>query len=158
MTAMCLQCNEPFQTGWMMFHHKKVCTGKRSKKLVTQIQDCLNDPGKQEQDAVGRSDHDLGQAESQRQEAVGCIALAVPGAHPVIYKHRTSFGDKTIEILEFLQTAEMGEGSSREHAQGWLDYHHRKGGRSAAVLPKDIRTCWEHVAKVLKNNTNMFCP
>ncbi len=141
-----------------MFHHKKVCTGKRTKKLVTQIQDCLHDPGKQEQNAAGRSDHDLGQAQSQRQEEVGRIAFAVPGAHPGLYKHRTSFGDKTIEILEFLETAEMGEGSSREHAQGWLDYHHRKGGRSAAVLPKDIRTCWQHVAKVLKNNTDIFCP
>ena len=61
---------------------------------------------------------------------------------------RVLMSPKTREILEFLETAEMGEGCSREHAQGWLDYQKKKGGQSAQLLPKDIRTCWKHVAKV----------
>ena len=61
---------------------------------------------------------------------------------------RVLFSPKTREILEFLGTAEIGEGCSREHAQGWLDYHKKKGGPSAQLLPKDIRACWKHVAKV----------
>jgi hypothetical protein len=55
---------------------------------------------------------------------------------------------KTLEIIEFLGTAEMGQGCSREYAQGWLDYQKKKGGASATLFPKDIRTCWNHVAEV----------
>ncbi len=61
-------------------------------------------------------------------------------------KLRVLFSPKTTEILEFLGTAEMGEGCSREHAQGKLPK--KKGGYSAKLLPKDIRKCWKHVAKV----------
>ncbi len=63
-------------------------------------------------------------------------------------KLRVFFSPKTSEILEFLGTAEMGEGCSREHAQGWLNYQKKTGGPSAQLLPKDIRTCWKHVAEV----------
>jgi len=57
-------------------------------------------------------------------------------------------GQKTRAILKFLDTAEKGEGCSREKAQSWLDYHHMKGGPNSRLLPKDIRTLWKHVAKV----------
>ncbi len=72
----------------------------------------------------------------------------LPAAQRAILPFRTSLSLKTKEILSFLATAEKGEGCSREHAQGWLDYHHAKGGPSARLLPKDIRTCWKHVSKV----------
>ncbi len=71
------------------------------------------------------------------------------GLLPARVKPRATFAPKTLEILEFLATAEMVEGCSREHAQGWLDYQKKKGGPSAIILPKDIRTCWKHVAKVI---------
>jgi hypothetical protein len=63
-----------------------------------------------------------------------------PEAQRAIVPFRSSLSLK-------LATAEKGEGCSREHAQGWLDYHHAKGGPSAKLLPKDIRTCWKHVSK-----------
>jgi hypothetical protein len=72
----------------------------------------------------------------------------LPEAQRAILPLRTSLSLKSKEILSFLATAEKGEGCSREHAQGWLDYHHAKGGPSARLLPKDIRTCWKHVSKV----------
>ncbi len=72
----------------------------------------------------------------------------VENQRPAMCKSRVFFTPKTIEILEFLGTAEMGEGCSREHAQGWLDYQKQKGGASTTLLPKDIRTCWNHVAEV----------
>jgi len=72
----------------------------------------------------------------------------VHNQRPAMGTSRVHFAPKTLEILEFLGTSEMGEGCSREHAQGWLDYIKKKGGVSAALLPKDIRTCWNHVAKV----------
>ncbi len=75
--------------------------------------------------------------------------LAVfPEAQRAVVPFRSSLSLKSKEILSFLATAEKGEGCSREHAQGWLDYHHAKGGPSARLLPKDIRTCWKHVSKV----------
>ena len=72
----------------------------------------------------------------------------LPEAQRAILPLRTSLSLKSKEILSFLATAEKGEGCSREHAQGWLDYHHAKGGPSARLLPKDIRSCWKHVSKV----------
>ena len=72
----------------------------------------------------------------------------LPEAQRAILPFTTSLSLKSKEILSFLATAEKGEGCSREHAQGWLDYHHAKGGPSARLLPKDIRTCWKHVSKV----------
>ena len=72
----------------------------------------------------------------------------VHNQRPAMGTSRVHFAPKTLEILEFLGTSEMGEGCSREHAQGWLDYIKKKGGASATLLPKDIRTCWNHVAKV----------
>jgi hypothetical protein len=45
----------------------------------------------------------------------------VEDERPAMRKSRVLLPPKTIEILEFLGTAEMGEGCSREHAQGWLD-------------------------------------
>ena len=78
----------------------------------------------------------------------GILATDEEGGQRAKEKLRVLFSPKTREILEFLATAEMGEGCSREHAQGWLDYQKKKGGQSAQLLPKDIRTCWNHVAKV----------
>ena len=57
-------------------------------------------------------------------------------------------GQKTRAILKFLDTAEKGEGCSREKAQSWLDYHRAEGGPNSRLMPKDIRTLWKHVAKV----------
>ena len=69
-------------------------------------------------------------------------------ARTLIMPRMYSLTSTTREILEFLATAEKGEGTSREHAQAWLDYHHAKGAPSARLIPKDIRTCWKHVSKV----------
>ena len=71
-------------------------------------------------------------------------------AEPTIARLKSvSLSTKTREILTFLATAERGEGCSRENAQCWLDYQHAKGGQNSKLLPKDIRTCWMHVATVL---------
>jgi hypothetical protein len=85
---------------------------------------------------------------SQALDQGTCAASHVVGLQPARVKLRVWLTPKTQEIIEFLETAEKGEGCSREHAQGWLDYQKRKGGASARLLPKDIRTCWEHVTKV----------
>jgi hypothetical protein len=137
---------------WMVVCSPLECKGKRpTTKLIptpAAIQECRDDPGKQEAGPVKATNHDLGQDQSQHLEESTGIAADVMVALPAIFKYRSPLGEKSKEILDFLRTAEMGEGCSREHAQGWLDYHHRKGGRSASVFPKDIRTLYEHLAKV----------
>ena len=72
----------------------------------------------------------------------------LPAGQPAMVAFRPWLLLKTKEIISFLETAEWGEGCSREHAQRWLDREHVKGGPAARLLPRDIRTCWKHVAKV----------
>lgn len=50
-------------------------------------------------------------------------------------------------IVEFLETVEFGEGSSRAHSQHSLDYTRSCVCAKTQLLPKDIKTCWRHVAK-----------
>ena len=151
-TALCLQCSDTFPTGWAFVHHQRQCKGKRPTKKLrptpATIQESSDGAGKQDAGAVKATNHDLGQDQSQHVEESTGITADVMVAQPAILKYRSSLGEKSKEILDFLRTAENGEGCSRAHAQGWLDYHHRKGGRSASILPKDIRTCYEHLAKV----------
>jgi hypothetical protein len=97
----------------------------------------VDDPGENQ---LADKDQDMHQG--------GTIATDEVGGQRAKAKLRLYFTPKTREILEFLGTAEKGEGCSREHAQGWLDYQKQKGGQNAHLLPKDIRTCWKHVSKV----------
>ena len=52
-------------------------------------------------------------------------------------------------IVEFLESSEFGEGSSRTHSQHALDYTRSCVCAKTQLLPKDIKTCWIHVAKVV---------
>ena len=52
-------------------------------------------------------------------------------------------------IVEFLETVEFGEGQSRAHSHYSLEYTHSCVCAKTMLLPKDIRTCWIHVAKVV---------
>ena len=152
--TMCIQCGEMIERGWAMFNHAKQCRGRKKPP---------NNVGKANQRAKANdgftdkhtdqlqhddSEEEPRQGKRQRLEESDCTDLHLVGQQFSKQKSRVTLGPKTREILEFLGTAEMGEGCSREHAQGWLNYHKRKGGVSANLLPKDIRTCWKHVAEV----------
>ena len=77
-------------------------------------------------------------------------ALNAPVVDPTIVRlKRVPLSPKIKKILTFLATAERVEGCSREYAQSWLDFQHAEYGQAAHLLPKDIRTCWSHVATVL---------
>ena len=52
-------------------------------------------------------------------------------------------------IVEFLEKVEFGEGESRAHSQNSLDYTRSCVCAKTMLLPKDIRTCWRHVIKVV---------
>ena len=51
------------------------------------------------------------------------------------------------ECSKFLRCTEVGTGSSRRHAQTFLDYTKSMGGR-AHILPKTVEGCWNIVEKV----------
>ena len=152
-STMCLKCFEPVQKGWQQKYHLQECKGRPDATNFTQAKTTLqhmreasqpnqelaevNAPGEIE---MAVQDEDMHQGDTMPADEVG--------RQRAKEKLRVLFTPKTREIVEFLGTAEMGEGCSREHAQGWLDYHKKKGGASAQLLPKDIRTCWKHVAKV----------
>jgi hypothetical protein len=150
---MCLKCFEPVEKGWKMVHHMKNCKGEPAPDNFTQVNALVasytsDDPYEAETEVPDPNDDQRQDKPQDLQPGVSRASDQV-GLMPVRVKPRVTFGPKTLEILEFLATAEMGEGSSREHAQGWLDYQKKKGGASATILPKDIRTCWKHVAKVI---------
>ena len=151
-TTMCLKCFEPVQKGWHQTHHLQQCRGTPDTTNLTQAKTTLqhnidnhtnqeltevDDPGENQ---LADKDQDMHQG--------GTIFTDEVGGQRAKEKLRLYFTPKTREILEFLGTAEKGEGCSREHAQGWLDYQKKKGGQTAHLLPKDIRTCWKHVSKV----------
>ncbi len=114
----------------------------------TKLQHNIDDHTNQEETAILAPGENQLRDKDEEVHQCGTIATDDVGGQRAKEKLRVLFSPKTREILEFLATAEMGEGCSREHAQGWLDYQKQKGGQSAQFLPKDIRTCWKHVAKV----------
>jgi hypothetical protein len=141
-----------------MVHHKRSCTGKPDANNFTQSsasQPCHTEDryNLEENDSLQRTE-ELGFEEQAicLEEEVGNLPVADPAilqaAQPAMVACRPWLSLKTKEIISFLETAEYGEGSSHEHAQRWLDREHVKGGPAARLLPKDIRTCWKHVAQV----------
>ena len=153
-STMCMKCFEPVQKGWQQTYHMQLCRGRPDTTNFTQVKTTLqhNIDDDDHTNQAGTEVDDPG--ENQLAEQVqdirqgGTIATDEVVVQRAKGKVRVLLTPKTREILEFLSTAEKGEGCSREHAQGWLDYKKKKGGQSAQLLPKDIRTCWKHVAKV----------
>jgi hypothetical protein len=151
--TMCIKCFEPVQVGWKQAHHTQHCKGRPAPTNFTQVKKTLQHP-KDDQDTneqltnVDDSRQDEQEDEGQDMHLGGDTAIHEVGVYAAPAQLWASITPKTKEILEFLSTAEMGEGCSREHAQAWLDYHKKKGGPSSRLLPKDIRTCWDHVAKI----------
>ena len=132
-----------------MFHHKKICKGIRATSMSVPTND---DAGQHDTEPHVEQDQDEGVHEERDPGAALDLPLTTPAIVPVVQipmlRNRSALSPKTREILTFLATAEKGEGCSRENAQAWLDYTHEKGGSATNLLPKDIRTCWKHVARV----------
>jgi hypothetical protein len=128
------------------------CKGRPDTSNFTQAKTTLqhkieDQPNQELSEANAPGENQLADKEEDIHQG-GTMPADEVGRHRAKEKLRVLLSPKTLEIVEFLETAEMGESCSREHAQGWLDYLQKKGGPSAQLLPKDIRTCWKHVAKV----------
>ena len=110
-----------------MVHHKRSCTGKPDANSFTQssasqpchTEDCNN---VEENDSLQRTE-ELGFEEQAMslEEQVGNFPVAdpaiLPAAQPAMVAFRPWLSLKTKEIISFLETAEWGEGCSREKAQ-----------------------------------------
>jgi hypothetical protein len=129
-STMCLKCFEPVQKGWNQVHHIQQCRGRPNSTNFTQakatLQHNIDDHPNQELTEVDDPGENQLADKEQDMDQGGIIATDVLGGQRAKEKLRVLFSPKTREILEFLGTAEMGEGCSREHAQGWLDYQKTK--------------------------------
>ncbi len=129
---MCLKCFEPVQKGWQQTHHMQQCRGRPDTTNFTQgkaaLQHNIDDHTNQEVPEVDDpGEHQLADKEQDMHQGSSRATDEVEGQRAK-EKLRVFFFPKTTEILEFLGTAEMGEGCSREHAQGWLDRLPKKKG------------------------------
>ena len=61
------------------------------------------------------------------------------------------------EACRFLRCTEVGSGTSRRHAQAFLDYTKSVGG-NADTLPKTVEGCWNLVEKVTFLYVNVTFP
>ena len=128
-STMCLKCFEPVQIGWQQKHHIRQCTGRPDATNFILAKETVEPTGEDQPNNELLQQEDIQQEEtisSQRETILGedIQQEATLGAdeverEPAKKKLRVFFSPKTNEILEFLGTAEMGEGCSREHAQGW---------------------------------------
>ena len=71
---------------------------------------------------------------------------------PYFLQHYAKWGPRGVpravtECSRFLRCSEVGSGSSRRHAQTFLDYTKSMGGR-AHLLPKTVEGCWKVIEKV----------
>ncbi len=113
------------------------CRGRPDTTTVTQgkatLQHNIDDHTNQEVTEVEDPGENQLADKDQEMHQGGTRATDEVGGQRAKEKLRVLFSPKTREILEFLETAEMGEGCSREHAQAWLDYQKNKGGQSAQL-------------------------
>jgi hypothetical protein len=155
--TQCVVCLQPVKKGWGQLNHKKFCMGaparnKGSTTKTTDIRVNTEDDNNHKQHEKEIDGHDEAQdsgldfgCKMAPYEGVALLNDDTITAEPIT---KDRLGQKTRAILKFLDTAEKGEGCSREKAQSWLDYHHAEGSPNSRLMPKDIRTLWKHVAKV----------
>ena len=133
--TMCLKCFEPVQRGWQHTHHIRTCNGRPGatnfREAKTTQQHKQEDQRNEEPSEVNAPDNSQLAVEDEDIHEGAIMPTDGVERKRTNEKLRLLLTPKTKEIVEFLRTAEMGEGCSREHAQGWLDYHKKKGSLSA---------------------------
>ena len=135
---MCLKCFEPVQIGWQQKHHIRQCTGRPDATNFILAKETLEPTGEDQPNnelfAVNAAGDNLLAAIDEGTHQRATLGADEVEREPAKKKLRVFFFPKTNEILEFLGTAEMGEGCSREHAQGWLNYHKKKRWSKCAIV------------------------
>ena len=149
---MCLKCFEPVQKGWHQTHHLQHCRGPtdttNSTQAKTTLQHNIDDHTNQEVNEVDvAGEHQLADNDQEMHQG-GTIATEEVVGQRANEKLRSQLTPKTREILEFLGTAEKGEGCSREHAQGWLDYQKKK----VVKIPIGCRRIFERAGSMFRRS------
>ena len=133
--TVCAKCGDRFSIGWGIFNHQ------------------LSSP-------CSPSAVNAGDVEGGLENGTGPVtistymeALAVRGTlGPNFLQQYAKWGPRGVsravtECSRFLRCSEVGSGSSRRHAQTFLDYTKSIGGR-AHPLPKTVEGCWNVIEKV----------
>ena len=135
-----------------MTHHLQQCRGTPDTTNLTQakttLQHNIDNHTNQELTEVDDPGENLLADKDQDMHQGGTIATDEVRGQRAKAKLRLYFTPKTREILEFLGTAEKGEGCSREHAQGWLDYQKKK----VVKMPIGCRRIFERAGSTFRRS------
>jgi hypothetical protein len=164
----CPICSQKLGQGFAFINHKRLCTLRIKVNQQAQQQD--NAQHREEREAPLESAAHADDQEDQHQDQDIVpedqdIGPQDPDINPIaqlpqLTQRKRLFRKLSPEVkeaMEFLAMCDTGEGCSREMAQAFLNYHRRKGGPSARLLPKDVRTCWSRVEQVSFMLRTLMC-
>ena len=151
----CPECGQEFANGFAMYNHKKRCDGTMPEDVHREsIGDAYVEQNDDEEDPhLSNSDDDaldadinlhLGHFGHLRERGT----LRDDSVTEYLHWPKRSLTHVEREVIIFLRSLECCQGASMRQTQGSLDYAHRCGGR-AALLPRNSKTCWKIVMKVL---------
>ena len=135
----CGACGNSFPIGWGILNHQQ--TSPCSRLLTVE-----GTPD----DAVADNGGDLAVTFTSNEYME---ILAERGTLDPHFLHKyASWGPRGVDPIvakcaRFLRCTEVGSGSSRRHAQTFLDYTKSIGGR-AHILPRTVEGCWKMMEKV----------
>ena len=167
----CTQCQQQFGQGFALINHKRYCfvvsaaqskdKDEHSQSPRQQHEDEHHQSSTQDEDEHHQSstqDDEVhfqswtqDQGEDQGQDPgkeQGLQHTQQQGIMRMRRKLLRMLNPKLKAIVEFLEKVEFGEGESRAHSQHSLDYTRSCVCAKTMLLPKDIRTCWNHVIMV----------
>ena len=166
--TICLVCSQKVGQGFALINHKRLCKSRvnvnppaQQEVINQQLQELpdhleshahADDPEEQHQDQdIVPEDQDIG---PQDPDINPIAQLPQQTQRKSLFR---KLSPEVKEAMEFLAMCDTGEGCSREMAQAFLKYHRRKGGPSARLLPKDVRTCWSRVEQVSFMLRTLMC-
>jgi len=159
--TICLVCSQKVGQGFALINHKRLCKSRVNVNPPAQ-QEVINQQLQELPDPLESHAHgDDPEEQHQDQDIVPQDPDIDPMAQlPQLTQRNRLFRKLSPEVkeaMQFLAMCDTGEGCSREMAQAFLKYHRRKGGPSARLLPKDVRTCWSRVEQVSFMLRTLMC-
>jgi hypothetical protein len=163
----CPICSQNVGQGFAFINHKRLCT-LRVKVNQAQQRDTAQHREERQAPLESAAHADDQEEQHQDQDIVPedqDIGPQDPDIDPMAQlpqltqRKRLSgkLSPEVKEAMEFFEMCETGEDCSRETLQAFLNYVRQKGGPSARLLPKDVRTCWSRVEQVSFMLRTLMC-
>jgi hypothetical protein len=165
---ICPVCSLEVGQGFASINHKRHCTRRVNVNQQAEQQDPAQHTEERQAPLESAAYVDVPEEQYQDQDIVPedpDIGPQDPDINPIaqlpqLTERKRLFRKLSPEVkeaMEFLAMCDTGEGCSREMAQAFLKYHRSKGGPSARMLPKDVRTCWSRVEQVSFMLRTLMC-